>query len=229
MGRQKFNKRDHIQKSNRILENRTVITEQTGSCWLSSVVAAGGGSVFSPFNPGGSYFEMYCHWWFNVGAGPGIGNFPLVPNPWEWEPTNPYYTPNDPPFSTPGQPTGTGASNFIDCGCDLSGNTAPNWFTTTTEDTWDCVKQVSWEVSSPDEYKCILRTDGSGQFTTLQDCKSNCDTTGHILTPDGGVGPVDVGVMVPKKKPPTKDETSDKKDKLNEEVNKMKKLWNYNK
>tara|TARA_R110001606_G_scaffold266462_1_gene415455 strand:+ start:13949 stop:14935 length:987 start_codon:yes stop_codon:yes gene_type:complete len=31
------------------------------------------------------------------------------------------------------------------------------------------------------------------------------------------------------KKPPTKDETSDKKDKLNEEVNKMKKLWNYNK
>ena len=40
---------------------------------------------------------------------------------------------------------------------------------------------------------------------------------------------VDVGVMVPKKKPPTKDETSDKKDKLNEEVNKMKKLWYYNK
>jgi len=135
MGRQGYNKRDHIEKSNILLEraynkNKGLLNEQTGSCWLSSVVAAGGNSYV--WSPGGVMFEMYCFHWFNVGAGPGIGNFPLVPNPFEWNPNNVYTNFNQPPFSTPGQPTGTGASNFMDCGCDLSGNTAPNWYTGTT-------------------------------------------------------------------------------------------------
>ena len=93
-------------------------------------------------------------------------------------------------------------------------------------DTWDCVKQVSWEAALPDEYKCMLRTDGSGQFTSIQDCEDNCDTTGHILTPDGGGGPVDVGVMVPKKKPvddvPDSENPIDKK--LKEELKRYKQL-----
>jgi len=96
-------------------------------------------------------------------------------------------------------------------------------------DTWDCVKQVSWEAALPDEYKCMLRTDGSGQFTSIQDCEDNCDTTGHILTPYGGGGPVDVGVMVPKKKPvddvPDSENPIDKK--LNEEIKRYKEILKY--
>ena len=67
-------------------------------------------------------------------------------------------------------------------------------------DTWDCVKQVSWEAPLPDEHKCLLRTDGSGQFTSLQACTHDCYTTGHILTPDGPIEPqpIQVGKIIKK-------------------------------
>ena len=51
-------------------------------------------------------------------------------------------------------------------------------------DTWDCVTMISWEAPLPDHKKCILRTDGSGQFSTLQNCQDNCkDDLIGILSP----------------------------------------------
>jgi len=160
----------------------------TGPCWLSSVVAAGG----TPgYNPGGSYGDSYCFHWFNVGAGPGIGNFPLVPNPWEWNPNNPYTNFNQPPFSTPGQPTGTGASNFIDCGCDLSGNTAPNWFTgtttgSTTGTTTGSTANTCYAVSS------IEKCDGSYFGNYAFGCAK---LDGQYITPSnvGSIGKLQLG------------------------------------
>jgi len=54
---------------------------------------------------------------------------------------------------------------------------------------WKCEKQVSWEAPLPDQYKCVSTVDGSGQYTNLQDCEDNCDTTAHILTPTYPVPP----------------------------------------
>jgi len=91
-------------------------------------------------------------------------------------------------------------------------------------DTWDCVLQQSWEAAIPDEYKCILRTDGSGQFTSLQDCENNCDTTGHILTPDDPIGPIDpidLEPASPLKQPPVENPV---RDELKEEIKRIKDL-----
>tara|TARA_R110002012_G_scaffold26763_6_gene86652 strand:- start:297 stop:2057 length:1761 start_codon:yes stop_codon:yes gene_type:complete len=91
-------------------------------------------------------------------------------------------------------------------------------------DTWDCVLQQSWEAAIPDQYKCIMRTDGSGQFTSLQNCEANCDTTGHILTPGGPIGPIDpidLDPALPLKKAPVK---TPERDELKEEINRIKGL-----
>tara|TARA_R110001583_G_scaffold94083_3_gene237453 strand:+ start:3031 stop:4824 length:1794 start_codon:yes stop_codon:yes gene_type:complete len=107
----------------------------TGPCWLTYADSTVGGTAYASgldFSPGGTHFQMYCAWWFTVGTGTGYGTYPLVPNiqQWYWNPNN--TNPPGPLSSILQEPTGTGASNFIDCGCDLSGNTAPTWYTGTT-------------------------------------------------------------------------------------------------
>ena len=52
--------------------------------------------------------------------------------------------------------------------------------------TWDCVLKKSYEASIPDEYKCVAKTDGSGQYTNLQDCQDNCNE-----------GPIDLQTHTP--------------------------------
>ena len=89
------------------------------------------------------------------------------------------------------------------------------------EDTWDCVKQALDPIEpgqpSPSgwKYGCVSTVDGSGQYTNLQDCEDNCDTTGPV-------GPIkDDPISVAKKKP-VDDDSIDQK--LKEEVKRIKEL-----
>jgi len=91
-------------------------------------------------------------------------------------------------------------------------------------DTWDCIKKTldSIEPGQPSpsgwKYGCVKRTDGSGQYTNLQDCEDKCGKTVPI-------GPIDDdGLVLPKKKPVEDDPI---KQGLNEEFIRMKTMWKY--